>query len=122
VAPHVPAALKARLERAVGGSIELLFRPMFGGIIAYVGGKAFASLSDVGLAFKLGEADRAALLKLPGTAPLRYAEDQPLSKSYVTVSAEILADDAALAHWAHLSAAFAAAQPAAAPRKKKRVG
>ena len=32
---------------------EMTFRPMFGGICAYIGGRVFASLSDVGLALKL---------------------------------------------------------------------
>lgn len=57
---------------------------MFGGLFAYADGKPFASLSDVGLALKFTGSERDALLALPGAAPLRYAPDQPASKSYVT--------------------------------------
>lgn len=118
MAGHVPAALRARLEAAVGFSLELAFRPMFGGLMGYVGGKAFASLSDVGLAFKLKPEDRAALLAVPGAAPLRYEPNSPPSAQYVTVPGEMLADDSALADWARRSAEHVTSLPAKPPRKR----
>jgi len=118
----VPAALRARLEQAVGNSLELAFRPMFGGICAYSGGRIFASLSDVGLALKLSAEDRAALLKEPGAAPLQYEPNTPPSREYVTVPPQILADDAALAGWSRRSAAYAASLPAKAKRRKAASG
>jgi TfoX/Sxy family transcriptional regulator of competence genes len=117
---HSPPALKARLESAAGASLELAFRPMFGGLAAYSGGKIFASLSDVGLALKLGPADREALLREPGAAPLRYTPDMPPSRNYVTVPAPILADDAALASWLRRSADHVATLPARPAKKPGR--
>ena len=114
----VPAALRARLEQAAGASLELAFRPMFGGMMGYVGGRPFASLSDVGLAFKLSATDRAALLEVPGAAPLRYEPNSPPSAQYVTVPDQILADDSALADWAHRSARYVESLPAKAKKRR----
>lgn len=114
---QVPAGLQARLVAAAPPELELAFRPMFGGIMAYARGRRFSSLSDVGLAFKLGGADHAALLALPGAAPLRYEPDSPPSRSYVVVPAAVLDDPAQLADWAGCSARYVAAQPA---RRAKR--
>ena len=80
---HVPAELQARLLAAASPELEVCFRPMFGGIMGYARGQPFASLSDVGLAFKLAGADHAAPLALPGAAALRYEPDNPPSQSYV---------------------------------------
>ena len=80
---YVPAELQARLLAATSPELELSFRPMFGGIMGYARGRPFASLSDVGLAFKLAGADHVALLALPGARPLRYEPDSPPSQSYV---------------------------------------
>jgi hypothetical protein len=73
---HDPKQLQALLARAAPPDLDLAFRPMFGGVMGYAEGKPFASLSDVGLALKASGADHAALLALPGAAPLRYAPAQ----------------------------------------------
>lgn len=107
---HDPKHLQTLLAAAAPPDLELAFRPMFGGIMGYAEGKAFASLSDVGLALKAAGADHAALLALPGAAPLRYAPDQPPSKSYVLVPPALLADPDALRPWIARSAAGLAAK------------
>jgi TfoX/Sxy family transcriptional regulator of competence genes len=96
---HDPKALQTVLETAAPPDLELAFRPMFGGIMGYAGGKVFASLSDVGLALKLAGADRDALLATPGAGPLRYEPDQPPSKSYVVVPEAMLSDPESLRAW-----------------------
>ena len=90
--------------KAAPPDLELAFRPMFGGIMGYADGKAFASLSDVGLALKLSGADREALLAMPDSKPLQYGADQPPSKSYVVVPEAMLSAPDALRTWIDRSA------------------
>jgi TfoX/Sxy family transcriptional regulator of competence genes len=96
---HDPKALQALCAAAAPPDLELTFKPMFGGIMAYAGGKVFASLSDVGLALKLAGKDRDKLLAAPGAKPLQYEPGQPPSKSYVVVSEALLSDAPALRAW-----------------------
>ena len=104
-AEHDPKVLQFVLTEAAPPDLELTFRPMFGGIMGYVEGKVFASLSNVGLALKLAGADREALLAEPGAHPLQYEPDQPLSKSYVVVPETMLSDPDVLRRWIVRSAA-----------------
>jgi TfoX/Sxy family transcriptional regulator of competence genes len=96
---HDPKTLQAVMQAAAPPDLDLSFRPMFGGILAYADGKAFASLSNVGLALKLAGADHAELSALPGARPLRYEPDAPPSKSYVCVPDAMLKDRDGLRAW-----------------------
>lgn len=116
--PYIPAKLQSHVEAAAPPDIELRFKPMFGGIGVYADGRMCISLSDVGLALKLGETDRAKLLKLKGAKPLQYEPDASPSKSYVVVPRSMLNDRAKLGRWIAVSAAFARAAPAQKPRKR----
>jgi TfoX/Sxy family transcriptional regulator of competence genes len=111
-----PTALQRILDAAAPPDLALSFRSMFGGILAYIEGKPIASLSDVGLALKFAAADHAAFLALAGVVPLRYAPDQPASKSYLVVPDGMLEDHAMLRPWIARSAA--AARAAALPSRK----
>ncbi len=93
----------------------LTFRPMFGGILGYYEGKAFCSLSDVGLAFKLSPADQEELLK-EGGVRLQYEPSQPPSKQYIVLPEGQLDDPSKVAPWAAKSAKFVVTLP----DKKKR--
>jgi TfoX/Sxy family transcriptional regulator of competence genes len=97
--PHNPKALQAILQTAAPPDLELAFRPMFGGVMGYAEGRAFASMSDVGLALKMAGADHAALMALRGARPLQYGPDAPPSKSYVKLPEAMLEDREALRHW-----------------------
>jgi TfoX/Sxy family transcriptional regulator of competence genes len=112
---HDPRTLQAILAAAAPPDLDLAFRSMFGGIMGYADGKPFASLSDVGLALKLAGADREALLATAGAAALRYAPDQPPSKSYVVVPEAMLSEPDPLRAWI----IRAAATPAPAPKRKR---
>lgn len=101
---HDPAQLRAALA-AAAPHLDLSFRPMFGGIFAYLDGRPFASLSNRGLAFKLAGRAHADALVEPGTEPLRYKPDDPPSKSYVLVPEAALAASDALRDWADRAAA-----------------
>ena len=113
---HDPKMLQAVCMKAAPPDLELAFRPMFGGIMGYAEGKVFASFSDVGLALKLSGADREALLALEGAKALRYAADQPPSKSYVVVPETMLSAPEVLRSWIARSAAVLAPK---APRRRK---
>ncbi len=97
--------------------MELAFRPMFGGIMGYAGGKPFVSLSDVGLALKLAPGDRETLLSAPGARPLQYEAEMPPSKTYVVVPDAMLEDLDGLRFWIIKSVAAA---PAKHPSRRKR--
>lgn len=96
---HDPKTLQAALSKAAPPDLDLAFRPMFGGIMAYADGKAFALLSSVGLALKLSDDDYTGLLAVPGAKPLQYTPDMPPSKSYVVVPDALLDDRDALRPW-----------------------
>ena len=98
---HDPKVLQTMLEAAAPPDLELRFKAMFGGILGYADEKPFASLSDVGLAFKLETlADHQALMDLPGAKALQYDASQPLSKTYVVVPEGMLDDKDVLRTWA----------------------
>jgi TfoX/Sxy family transcriptional regulator of competence genes len=107
---HDPKQLKAVFERACPPHIETRFKPMFGGIIAYAFDTPCCSLSDVGLALKLVGADHAELLATAGAERLRYAQDQPLSKTYVVVPEAMLDDPQMLGAWIERAATGAKAK------------
>ncbi|MBI3677540.1 MAG: TfoX/Sxy family protein [Proteobacteria bacterium] len=115
--PHIPANLQKIVEKAAPLEIELRCKPMFGGIGAYAFGRMCMSLSDVGLALKLGEAERQALLRLKGAKPLQYAPDAPPSKSYVVVPDAMLSDLKMLQSWIARSADFVRTQE---PKHRKK--
>jgi TfoX/Sxy family transcriptional regulator of competence genes len=124
---HVPADLQKKVEAAAPLELELRFKSMFGGIGAYAHGVMCMSLSDVGLALKLGDADRVALLALKGAKPLQYEPGAPVSKTYVVVPDAMLGDPKKLRGWIEKSASFVkgsggksktAAKPKAKARRK----
>ncbi|MBB5747618.1 TfoX/Sxy family transcriptional regulator of competence genes [Brevundimonas variabilis] len=96
---HDPKALQAIMEAASPPDLELAFRPMFGGIFGYADGKAFASLSNVGLALKMTGADHTALSAVPDVKPLRYEPQDPPSKSYLLLPEAVLSDPDNLRSW-----------------------
>ena len=110
--------LRARVETAALNvpTLELSFRPMFGGVMIYSSGKPFASLAEQGLALKLNESDRQALLQEPGAEPLQHDGEAP-SKQYVVVPAHILEDSERLGVWLERSASFVGSLPAKSKKK-----
>lgn len=113
---HDPHALKILLSAAAPPDMELQYRSMFGGIMAYANGKPLASLSNVGLALKAPPALMAEFLSWPGAEPLRYEPDAPASKSYVVAPPAVLADREMLRGWI-VRAAEGLAKAAPAKRK-----
>ena len=98
---------------------EVTFRPMFGGVCAYVEGRVFASLSNVGLGLKLPPDTQAELLLLPDARRLRYEPDAPESKQYIVVPAAMRTDEGALAPWVKRSIEFVLTLPTPKAKKAK---
>ena len=106
------AAAEAAPER------EIAFRPMFGGVCAYVEGRVFASLSNVGLALKLSPSEQTELLVVPEAARLRYEPDAPESKQYIVVPGALREDADGFARWVAKSMTFVLTLPV--PKKPRR--
>jgi TfoX/Sxy family transcriptional regulator of competence genes len=107
------------LQRVFAAAVpdqELSFRPMFGGILVYAGGKPLASLSNMGLGLKMCGPDHAVLLGMMGAERLRYDPDAPLSKTYVVVPRSMLENTDLLRSWILRAMA---ALPAAKPKRKR---
>ena len=102
---HDPKQLQAVTAAASPPDLELGFRAMFGGIMGYAGGQAFASLSNVGLALKMTGTDHSALSEVPDVKPLRYEPDDPPSKTYLLLPDAMLSDPDGLRSWIARSAA-----------------
>ena len=104
--------LRTRVEEAATylPTLELSFRAMFGGLMIYVAGKPFASLSEPGLSLKLNENDRTALLQEPGAKPLQHDGEAP-SKQYIVVPTHILENNEHLSLWLERSATYAMTIP-----------
>jgi TfoX/Sxy family transcriptional regulator of competence genes len=97
---------------------ELVFKPMFGGVCAYVMGRVFASLSNIGLALKLPPKAQEELLKIEGAKRLQYEETAPPSKSYIVVPEPMTRNAPDLMAWVHQSVEFVQTLPAPKPKYK----
>lgn len=118
---HDPKAVQAAVERAAESALELTFRPMFGGIMGYVGGRPFASISNRGLALKLDAEGQDKLLEQDGARRLQYEPTEAPSKTYVLVPDTMLSRTDALRSWLERSALHVAAAGARKPRTTKKM-
>ena len=72
--------------------VRIECRHFFSGAALYANGKIFASLTPAGLAVKLPEPLRLALLRERRGRPLRYFEAAPIKKEYVVLSRRTASD------------------------------
>ncbi len=91
-------ALLDRLPRQPIPGVKLECKHFFSGAAGYANGRIFMTLTTVGLALKLPEETRAALIE-GGAGPLRYFPNGPVKKDYVRIPKKLADDDAALAGW-----------------------
>ena len=89
-------SLVARSLPDAGMNARLDFKHFFGGAAAYVDGRIFATLSRLGLALKLPEDTRSALLN-DGAKPLQYFPKAPIKKDYVVLPEGMSKEGATLA-------------------------
>lgn len=84
-----------RVRPAKGLRNPIECKHFFGGAAGYVDGRIFVTLTPAGLALKLPDNRRAALLNL-GARPLRYFPKAPVKKEYVVLPKSLAQDDNAL--------------------------
>ncbi len=113
-------ALLDRLPRPPIPGVELKCKHFFSGAAGYANGRIFMTLTTVGLALKLPEETRAALINR-GAEALRYFPNGPIKKDYVCIPKKLADDHAALAAWMVESIRFSQTFPRPrSPRKGAR--
>lgn len=110
--------MECAAEEALPPDEEPSFRHMFGGMGVYARGRMFASLSDAGLALKLGTEDQTKLLEEEGARRLQYEEDGPVSKTYVVVPMAVAESPGSLGPWVLRSIQHTASLPAQKGKRK----
>jgi len=91
----------------------------FNGAAAYANRRVFISLTPVGLAVKLAEPNKEALMLMGGT-PLRYFPKATVKKAYVAVPENLAANTDLLKPWLAHSISYVLTLPE--PKKKKKTG
>ncbi len=100
--PASLAALRRDLEDAaihLGRPHELRFKPMFGGLMAWLDEQPCAWLTSRGLALKLPPAEQPALLRIAGTARLIAKPGAAPSRHYIVLPAALSRDAVQFAAW-----------------------
>ena len=112
----------AELETLAGGmgnalpsDVTIDCKRFFSGAAAYADGRIFMSLTPVGLAVKLAQPDKEALMRMGGTA-LRYFPKAPVKKAYVVVPENLAANTDLLKPWLARSVSYVLTLPK--PKKK----
>ena len=98
-------SLVDRLATCIDGIEAIACKRFFNGAAAYVDGHIFMTLTPVGLALKLPEHDRTALLA-NGASRLQYFPKAPIKKDYVILPDRITGNDDALAPLVKTSISF----------------
>ena len=94
--------LRRELEDAathLGLAHELRFRPMFGGLMAYLFERPCAWLGADGIALKVKPADREAVLAVDGASPFLPRPGALPSRQYVVLPHSLTRDTPAFAEW-----------------------
>ena len=105
------AELVARFDATAARFPEAERRKMFGYPALFVGGNLVTGLFAQQWMIRLGDADRAALLALPGAGPFEPMPGRSM-KGYATLPPDLVADDAALDGWIRRAIAFGRTLPA----------
>ena len=98
-----------RVTQQYGANGDIECKHFFGGAAAYVNGHIFTTLTTVGLAIKLPERDRNALLN-DGAKQLKYFPKAPVKREYVVLAKKHVDDRSGLAAWISKGMAFALGQ------------
>jgi TfoX/Sxy family transcriptional regulator of competence genes len=103
--------LVARFDAAAARFPGAERRKMFGYPALFVGGNLVTGLFAQRWMIRLPDADREALLALPGASPFEPMAGKPM-KGYATLPDDVVADDAALDEWVARAIAFGQTLPA----------
>jgi hypothetical protein len=106
-----PPELVARFDAVAVRHPEAQRRKMFGYPALFVGGNLATGLFADTWMIRLGEADLASLLTLPGARPFTPMPGRSM-RGYATLPPDVVADDASLDGWLARCFTFTAALPA----------
>jgi TfoX/Sxy family transcriptional regulator of competence genes len=107
---------KAAFRALVPDRPDVVIKPMFGNLGAYVNGNMFMGTFGGSIGVKLSEADRERLMAEDGAGPFGPPE-RPMG-GYVTLPGAWAKRSKQAAEWADRSLAHVAALPQKAPRKR----
>ena len=113
-----PEALKQVFEKAIQSFPEAEPRNVFGYPAAVVNGHMFAGLHQEDMILRLGEADRAQLLKRPGAKLFEPMPGRPM-REYVVVPPPILKSATQLSNWLEKALTYTRSLPRKAPKTRK---
>ena len=105
---------KQRFNALVPDGPDVVVKPMFGNLGAFVNGNMFMGLFGSAVGVKLAAGEQEELLAQPGAGPFGPAE-RPMG-GYVTLPAAWSADEAS--PWIERSMAYVASLPPTKPKKK----
>ena len=108
---------KAVFNSLVPDRPDVVVRPMFGNLGAYVNGNMFMGLFGPPIGVKLSEPDRESLLSIDGAGPFGPPE-RPMG-GYVSLPANWRKPTKQIAKWVTRSLEFVAALPPKTPKKAK---
>ena len=106
-----PPELVARFEAAATRHPGAQRRQMFGYPALFVGGNLATGLFADGWMVRLGDADLASLLALPGATPFSPMAGRTM-RGYGTLPPDVVADEGALDEWIARAITFAGSLPA----------
>jgi len=109
---------KAVFSALVPDRPDVVVKPMFGNLGAYVNGNMFMGLFGASIGIKLSEADRDALLAIDGTGPFGPPE-RPMG-GYVSLPPGWREPTEETDGWVTRSLEFAAALPPKVPKARKK--
>lgn len=115
--------LSAMIDEAASGAfknVAIECKHFFSGAAVYANKRICITLTPVGLALKLPEELKNALLKAKDAKPLRYFPKGPIKKDYVVLSKALAANDKIVKKRIRESIKYALTLPA--PKRKKRKG
>ncbi len=113
-----PDQLKQVFEKAIQSFPEAEPRKVFGYPAAVVNGHMFAGLHQEDMILRLGEADRAQLLKCPGAKLFEPMPGRPM-REYVVVPPAILKSATQLNDWIEKALSYTRSLPPKAPKTSK---
>ncbi len=106
-----PPELVARFDTAAERFPEAQRRKMFGYPALFIGGNLVTGLFADSWMIRLGEADLAELVVMPGAAPFSPMAGRTM-KGYGTLPPDVVANDATLDPWLERAIAFGKTLPA----------
>ncbi|MGH9919494.1 MAG: TfoX/Sxy family protein [Nitrososphaerales archaeon] len=114
--PHSSKESEALLRSLLPEGKDVVLRPMFGNLSAFVRGNMFMGVFGDDLLVRLSESDRAELLKVEGAAVFEPMKGRQM-KEYVVVPRSWARDPAKIRPWVTRSLDWSSKLPAKKPKR-----